>query len=66
MPGLNPPQLWISSISASLRIYNLSYSQFTRAWRNSSVRVNRKILAELGEREPFSFKAVVDTIMSGR
>ena len=58
-------KLWISSISASLRIYGLSYSKFTNAWRGSDVRVNRKVLAELGEKEPFSFKAVVDVIMGG-
>ena len=51
---------WIMSISAATRDIDLPYSRFTNYLNNSTVNLNRKILADLAMYEPYSFKAVCD------
>ncbi|GMH80271.1 hypothetical protein TrST_g6372 [Triparma strigata] len=54
---------WIMRLNASLRMYGIRYGVFIEKWRKSDVIVNRKVMSELAEKEPFSFKSVVDVIL---
>jgi|TARA_Y100000389_G_scaffold199826_1_gene238981 large subunit ribosomal protein L20 len=52
-------QLWIGRIKAGLRSHNLSYSIFIGKLNQSSIQINRKMLAELAVHNPETFEAVV-------
>jgi len=53
---------WIISINAAVREHNLPYSRFIYGLTHSNIELDRKILAELGQQEPLSFKAIVDEV----
>lgn len=55
-------KVWTSKVNAGAREHNIAYNQFTYAKRRSNIHLNKKILAELAENEPFSFKAIVDEL----
>ena len=55
---------WIQSINAGVREHGIPYSRFVYALNNSNVSLNRKILADLAQNEPYSFKAVFDEVQS--
>lgn len=54
---------WIISISAATRDLGLPYSRFVNSLNNSNLHLNRKVLADLAQHEPYSFKAVFDELM---
>lgn len=58
----NLKRVWTSKINAGAREHHIAYNQFIFAKRSSNIHLNRKILAELAENEPYSFKAVVDEL----
>ncbi len=58
-------RLWISRINAAARLQNLSYSQLVHGLSLAGVELDRKVLAELGAREPQAFSAVVDIAREG-
>lgn len=58
----NLKRSWNSKINAASREHNLPYNKFQFSKRNSNIHLNRKILADLAENEPYSFKAVVDEL----
>lgn len=53
---------WIQIINAATRDLNINYSRFICGLNRSNINLDRKILADLAQYEPFSFKAVVDEI----
>ena len=53
-------RLWNVKINAEVRKYNLSYSTFIDALNKKGIKLNRKMLADLAENNPESFKRVVD------
>jgi large subunit ribosomal protein L20 len=53
---------WIQSINAGVNDLNLNYSKFIYGLNRSNIILDRKILANLSQYEPYSFKAVVDEI----
>ena len=55
-------RLWNIKINAEVRKYDLSYSRFIDLLNKKGVRLNRKMLAELAEHSPESFKRVVDSV----
>jgi large subunit ribosomal protein L20 len=66
-------KLWIQRISAGVRQYSWSYSQFMGRWKqkmnqstssssSSSLKLDRKILAELAANEPFAFRSVLQVL----
>ena len=57
--------LWIVRINAACREQGISYSQFMGKLNNSSLEINRKVLADLALNDPAGFKAVFDQIMNG-
>ena len=53
---------WIISINAGVREHNINYSRFIEALNHSNIQLNRKILSDLAQNEPYSFKAVIDEV----
>jgi large subunit ribosomal protein L20 len=52
-------QLWNVKINAAVRTEGMNYSNFIAALKKKSVKLDRKILADLAEHEPEVFKKVV-------
>jgi large subunit ribosomal protein L20 len=48
-------RLWITRISASVRRYGTSYSDFMNYLKKRSIKINRKILAQLTICDPDNF-----------
>jgi len=51
--------LWIQRINAAVRSHGLTYSKFVHGLDKAGITLDRKILAELANREPAAFEAVV-------
>jgi large subunit ribosomal protein L20 len=54
---------WIQQINAAARDLNINYSRFICGLNRSNIELDRKILADLAQNEPFSFKAVIDEVV---
>lgn len=52
-------ELWNVKINAAIREEGMSYSKFISALKKKKVALNRKMLADLAEHEPETFKKVV-------
>jgi large subunit ribosomal protein L20 len=48
-------RLWIARINAAVRRYGTSYSDFTNDLKKRSIKLNRKILAQLSICDPGAF-----------
>ena len=57
-------RLWISRINAAARQNDTSYSRLIHGLRQSGIRLNRKMLADMAVRDPAAFKAVVEAAVS--
>ncbi|CAN0471565.1 unnamed protein product [Ascophyllum nodosum] len=55
-------RLWIERINAGVRQHGMSYSMFINHAKKADVDLNRKVLAEMAVTEPYSFRAVVETV----
>jgi large subunit ribosomal protein L20 len=55
-------RLWNVKINAEVRKYELSYSKFIDLLNKKDIKINRKMLADLAENNPESFKRVVDAV----
>lgn len=55
-------RLWNVKINAEVRKYELSYSKFIDMLNKKDIKINRKMLADLAENNPDSFKRIVDTV----
>ena len=53
---------WIQQINAAAREHGVKYGEFMHGLREENIDVNRKMLADLAQNEPFSFKALVDQV----
>jgi large subunit ribosomal protein L20 len=53
---------WIISINAAVREHNMPYSRFIYGLSHSNLQLDRKILSDLSENEPYSFKAIIDEL----
>ena len=54
--------LWQVKINAASRNEGLKYSQLIAALRSKNIKLDRKILAEIAEREPLVFKKIVEQV----
>jgi len=50
---------WIVTINAAIKPYNISYSQFINGLKKSNIEIHRKMLADLAQNNPDSFKMIV-------
>lgn len=48
-------RLWIARLNAAIRAYELNYSEFLFALKNSKIVLNRKVLAQLAICDPDTF-----------
>lgn len=55
-------RLWNVKINAEVRKYELSYSKFIDMLNKKDMKINRKMLADLAENNPESFKRIVDAV----
>src|SRR3990167_3110924 len=55
-------KLWQIKINAASRSHGIPYNQFINKLKKASIELDRKILAELAEKRPEVFKAVVEAI----
>jgi large subunit ribosomal protein L20 len=53
-------RLWITRISAGVRSYNLSYSQFMNGLKKAQVLLDRKVLADMAISDPQGFSRIVE------
>ncbi len=53
---------WIVKINAGLSEFGLSYSVFINKLKEKNIIVNRKLLAEVIEKQPEAFKAIVQKV----
>ena len=54
--------LWITRINNAARAEGISYSQLINGLKKHTVKLDRKVLAELAVHQPEAFKAIVKTI----
>jgi len=54
--------LWIARINAAARQEGISYSHLMGKLNNSSIDLNRKVLADLAMNHPESFRKVVQSV----
>ena len=55
---------WIMSCNAAAREHGMNYSLMIRGLKNANVELNRKILSELAQTEPYAFKSLALTAQS--
>lgn len=55
-------KLWIIKINAALENLGLSYSKFIAGLKKAKIELDRKILADLTESDPKTFKLIVDRV----
>ena len=55
-------RVWIARVNAAVRRYGMNYSEFIYSMKNSSVQLNRKVLAQLSICDPDAFLDFVLTI----
>ena len=58
----NMRKQWIETINAGVQEHGISYSKFIMCLNRSNLCLDRKVLADLAENEPYSFKAIVDEV----
>ena len=54
--------LWQTQINASTREQGISYSRFISALKKNKIEINRKILADLAQKNPEIFKKIVEKV----
>lgn len=54
-------KLWQIRINAAVRQHNLSYSKFIHGLRQTNVELDRKVLAQIAQRQPKLFQKVIET-----
>jgi large subunit ribosomal protein L20 len=57
-------RLWISRINAAARLNGTTYSRLIHGMKQSNIRLNRKMLADIAVRDPETFAEVVSTAKS--
>ncbi len=55
-------RLWQTKLNAAVRQYDLSYSRFIDLLKKNKVELDRKVLADLAENNPQTFKNIVTTL----
>ncbi|MCP6718467.1 MAG: 50S ribosomal protein L20 [Patescibacteria group bacterium] len=55
--------LWQIQINAAAREKGISYSRFTNLLKKNKIELNRKILAELGQKHPKIFEKIVEKVV---
>ncbi|MCH7883356.1 50S ribosomal protein L20 [Patescibacteria group bacterium] len=59
-------RLWNVKINAAAHKEGISYSKFMSALKKKNIELDRKILAELAEKNPDAFKKIVEEVSSAQ
>lgn len=59
-------QLWQLQINAACRKLGINYSRFINGMKKKNIDIDRKILAQLIEKEPDIFEKIVEEVKSGK
>lgn len=54
-------KLWIARINAAARAAGMTYSQFINGLNKASIKLNRKVLADMAITDPAAFSQIVAT-----
>lgn len=54
--------MWQVRINAAVRALGMTYSRFIEAMKKKGVALDRKILADIAEKNPESFKRIFETV----
>ncbi len=54
--------LWIQRMNAACRIHGITYNNFIHRLNQSNVKLNRKVLSDLANTEPLSFRSIIDVV----
>ena len=54
--------LWNVKINAAVRLEGMTYSTFIAALKKKKIALDRKILADIAEHEPATFKKIVEFV----
>lgn len=57
-------RLWQIRINAAVRTLGLSYSKFIDKLKKNNIEIDRKILSELAQKRPKTFKTLVESVKS--
>jgi len=57
-------QLWQAQINAACRAQGISYSRFIEGLKKNKIDLNRKILSQLAQQQPETFKKIVEKVKS--
>jgi large subunit ribosomal protein L20 len=55
-------RLWQIKINAAVRQHGLTYSQFINKLKKAKIEIDRKILAQLAEKQPEVFEKIIEKI----
>ena len=55
-------RLWITRISAAVKLYGLSYSKFMNGIKKAEIMLNRKALSNLAIEDKKGFEKIVETV----
>ncbi len=58
----NNRRLWQIKLNAAVRESDLSYSKFINLLKKNKIELDRKVLAELAEKNPKIFKKIIDHV----
>ena len=54
--------LWQINLNAAVRQYGLTYSRFIHALKTKKIELDRKVLAQLAQKEPKVFAKIVEAV----
>jgi large subunit ribosomal protein L20 len=57
-------QLWISRLAAAANMNDISYSRLIAALKKASIKLDRKILADIAIADAPAFKGIIDAVRS--
>lgn len=55
-------RLWTTKLNATVRDFGMSYSKFIDKLKKKNIALDRKILADIAERNPETFKRLVENL----
>jgi len=55
-------RLWQTKIGSATKIHGLAYNKFIAGLKKKNVELDRKILAELAQKEPKIFEKIIDLL----
>jgi large subunit ribosomal protein L20 len=53
-------RVWVVRLNAAVRPLQISYSRFVNGLKRAGIQLDRRVLADLAQRDPEAFKAVAD------